>query len=225
MLDIRSWPLMERPREKLFIKGASSLSDAEILAVLFGSGIGGQGALCIAHELLEQLGSLRSIVHASKTELCNIKGVGEMKVAQLTAVKEISRRVLESTLQERPVFNQVSDVEDFLLTTLRHEQKEHFGILCLNSQHHLIAFRNLFSGTLNAAAVYPREIVRQVIEDNAAAVILVHNHPSGVPDPSDADIRLTRDVKHALNLIDVNVLDHFNMGDATICSLAQKGLM
>ena len=97
--------------------------------------------------------------------------------------------------------------------------------MCLNSQHHLIAFRTLFTGTLNAAAVYPREIVKQVIDDNAAAVILVHNHPSGVSDPSDADIRLTRDVKHALNLIDVSVLDHFIVGDNSVFSLAQKGLM
>ncbi|MBT80341.1 MAG: hypothetical protein CL587_08110 [Alteromonadaceae bacterium] len=225
MTGLKTWPLSERPREKLFEKGVAALSDAEVLAVLFGCGMGGAGALCIARNLLDEFGSLREVVCAKKARLCDIKGVGDMRYAQIAAVSEISRRVLETPLKSRSVFNHVSDVEAFLLASLRHEYKEHFAIMCLNSQHHLIAFRTLFTGTLNAAAVYPREIVKQVIDDNAAAVILVHNHPSGVSDPSDADIRLTRDVKHALNLIDVSVLDHFIVGDNSVFSLAQKGLM
>lgn len=225
MDEMKYWPLTERPREKLLAKGVNSLSDAELLAVLFGSGMNGCGALAIANQLIDRFGSLRQVVYGKREALCEVKGVGEMKFAQLVVVREIARRSLEAPLRQQPVFNQVSDVESFLLASLRHEQKEHFGLLCLSSQHHLIAFRILFSGTINAAAVYPREIVRQVIEDNAAAVILVHNHPSGVPDPSDADIRLTKDVVKALALIDVSVLDHFIVGDTGVTSLAQKGLM
>ncbi|MBU2979833.1 DNA repair protein RadC [Alteromonas sp. C1M14] len=225
MTELQCWPLSERPREKLLTKGPQSLSDAEVLAVLFGNSAGGQGALMLANTLIDRFGSLRNIIHGTQAQLCDMPGLGENRYAQITVVWEIAKRVLESPLKRQPVFQQVSEVKTFLLTTLRHEKKEHFGLLCLNSQHHLIAFRLLFSGTINAAAVYPREIVRQVIDDNAAAVILVHNHPSGVPEPSDADIRLTKDVSQALALIDVSVLDHFIVGDAGVVSLAQKGLM
>lgn len=225
MTELHCWPLSERPREKLLTKGPESLSDAEVLAVLFGNSVGSDGAQVLANSLIDRFGSLRQVIHASRGQLCAIPGIGETRYAQIAVVWEIAKRVLESPLKRQPVFQQVSEVKSFLQSTLRHEKKEHFGILCLNSQHHLIAFRLLFSGTINAAAVYPREIVRQVIDDNAAAIILVHNHPSGVPDPSDADIRLTKDVSQALALIDVSVLDHFIVGDAGVVSLAQKGLM
>lgn len=225
MNELKYWPVSERPREKLLKRGAGSLSDAEILAVLFGSGTGKQGAMVIANELIDKFGQLKHVIHGKREQLCEVCGVGETKYAQLAVISEISKRILETSLQAQPVFHQVSEVKNFLLATLRHEHKEHFGLLCLNSQHHLIAFRLLFSGTINAAAVYPREIVRQVIEDNAAAVILVHNHPSGVSEPSEADIRLTKDIRSALGLIDVSVLDHFIVGDGDVLSLAQRGLM
>lgn len=224
-MSIKGWPVHERPREKLLHRGAQLLTDAELLAVLLGAGTAGKTALALAHELLLSLGSLREIVNASEAEFTAITGVGACKYAQFQAAFEIYRRNLEIPLKKQDVFTNVDDTKRYLQSMLRDCQHEKFGLLMLDSQHQLIAFRILFSGTINSAAVYPRELVKQVMKDNAAAVILVHNHPSGVADPSQADITLTGEIRSAMAMIDVSVLDHFVVGDVETVSFAQRGLL
>lgn len=221
----RSWPVQERPREKLLTQGTASLSDAELLAVWLGRGCNGVDVMSLAYLLLQKFGSLRGVVNASFDAINEVKGIGQVKYAQLQAGMEIVRRHLAEPLKRTSVFHCAEDVSRYIHAELRDRQNELFGMLLLDTQHKLIAFRVMFTGTINAAAVYPRELVKQVIKDNAAAVILVHNHPSGIPEPSQADIKLTKDVKAALALIDVPVLDHFVVGDVTAVSMAQRGLV
>lgn len=225
MQSISEWPVSERPREKLLVHGPGALSDAELLAVLLGSGRAGRCALTIARELLTSFGSLRGIVNAPQTVLCQVAGVGEVRYAQLQAALEVIRRQLAEPLKTRSVFNNPQDIRKYLQAYLKDEHREVFGLLLLDSQHQLLAFRQMFVGTINSAAVYPRELVKQVLLDNAAAVVLVHNHPSGVAEPSQSDVHLTRDVKAAMALIDVAVLDHFIVGDICTISFAQRGLL
>nr|WP_269468576.1 DNA repair protein RadC [Alteromonas sp. ASW11-130] len=216
---------MERPREKLLSLGAEALSDAELLAVIIGSGLNGKCALTIARELLNKFGSLRGVATASKEQLCAISGVGKVKYCQLRASVELVTRQLSEPLKVRESFNHAQQVKTYLLAKLKEQQSEQFGLLLLDSQHQLLAYRTMFKGTINSAAVYPREIVKQVMEDNAAAVILVHNHPSGIAEPSDADIRITKQIVSALTLIDVHVLDHIIVADVNTTSFAQRGLI
>ena len=225
MQSIKHWPEHERPREKLLLKGVNFLSDAELLAVLIGRGTKTNDAIAIGRALLNEFGSLRGIVNASKESFCAIAGLGLTRYAQVQAAFEIIRRHLEEPLKQTAVFHNVTEVHNYVRSRLRDEKRELFAMLLLDSQHQLLAYRVMFTGTINAAAVYPRELVKQALIDNAAAVILVHNHPSGVAEPSQADIRITKDIKQALSLIDVNVLDHFVVGDNTATSLAQRGLM
>ncbi|WP_338519621.1 RadC family protein [Alteromonas gracilis] len=224
-MSIKVWPKNERPREKLLEYGASTLSDAQLLAVLLGKGIKGKSAMALAHELLNTLGDLRAVVTASRDTFSKIAGVGPCKYAQFQAGFEVYRRNLEIQLKRQDVFHNVDDTKRFLQAKLRDCEREKFALLMLDSQHQLIAFRTMFSGTINSAAVYPRELIKQVMIDNAAAVILVHNHPSGVAEPSNADIRLTGEIKVAMSAIDVPVLDHFVVGDKETVSFAQRGLL
>ena len=213
----------ERPCEKLLEHGAGVLTDVELLATIIRHGQKGRSALTIARDLLAQFGTLRKVCTADKTDFCAVTGVGLVKYAQLQAALEINKRQHEELLRKETVFNNVASVKRYLQMHLRDRQREVFGILQLDSQHQLIAYRELFTGTLQSAAVYPREIVKQVLEDNAAAVILVHNHPSGVAEPSRADISITKQIKSALSLIDVEVLDHLIVADSATLSLAQSG--
>lgn len=225
IMSIKVWPRGEQPREKLLQSGAESLSDAELLAIVLGKGIKGKSAVSLAHEILLEFGSLRGVVTASLKSLSSVSGVGSCKYAQLQAAFEIYKRNLEIKLRRQDVFNNVADTKRFLQARLRDCEREQFGLLMLDSQHQLIAFRTLFNGTINSAAVYPRELIRQVMIDNAAAIILVHNHPSGVAEPSHADIQLTGQIKTAMQSIDVPVLDHFVVGDKETISFAQRGLL
>lgn len=215
----------ERPCEKLISEGPAVLTDVELLAALIRHGQKGRSALSIARDLLTRFGSLRNVCTADKRDFCAVSGVGSVKYAQLHAALEINKRQHEEQLQKDSVFHNAESVRKYVQLHLRDQQREIFGILLLDNQHHLIAYKELFSGTINTAAVYPREIVKQVLADNAAAVILVHNHPSGVAEPSQTDIRLTKDIKAALSLIDVAVLDHFIVADVLTLSLAERGLM
>ncbi|NVK56875.1 MAG: DNA repair protein RadC [Alteromonadaceae bacterium] len=217
------WPQRERPRERLLRVGSGQLSDTELLAILLRCGAKDLPVLELAGALLSHFKSLRGVFAASCCELCVVPGVGPSKYCELQAAMEICRRQLAEPLYDRSVFNCAEEARYFLRAELRDLKHEVFGVLMLNSQHQLIVFRKLFSGTINAAAVYPREIVKQVIADHAAAVILVHNHPSGNATPSQADIRLTSDIKQALALVDVAVLDHFIVADNQVTSLAQQG--
>ncbi|MCW8109956.1 DNA repair protein RadC [Alteromonas ponticola] len=224
-MSIQSWPLMERPREKLISLGVEALSDAELLAIILGNGMHGKCAVTLARDLLTHFGSLRGVVTASKNQLCSISGIGHVKFCLLKASVELATRHLGEPLKVRESFSHAEHVKDYLQAKLKDQKSEQFGLLLLDSQHQLLAYKTMFKGTINSAAVYPREIVKQVIEDNAAAVILVHNHPSGVAEPSEADVRITHQIKSALELIDVPVLDHIIVADIHTTSFAQRGLI
>jgi len=224
-MSIKVWPVKERPREKLLFYGVDHLSDAELVAVVLGSGVSGKTSLALARDLLTKVGSLRGLVTTNKKEFTAIAGVGACKYAQFQAAFEIFRRNLEIPLTRQDAFHNVEDTKRYLQAKLRDCQQEKFVLLMLDSQHQLIAFRTMFTGTINSAAVYPRELLKQVMKDNAAAVILVHNHPSGVAEPSHADIKLTADIQAAMAMIDVSVLDHFVVGDTKTVSFAQRGLL
>jgi DNA repair protein RadC len=224
-MAITDWPETERPREKLLARGPAALSDAELLAIFVRTGVPGKTAVDVARELLARFDGLRGLFLASPEEVCALPGLGEAKYTQLAAALEIGRRFLEQKIQRDTVFSSTEDTRRFLLAQLRDREHEVFGCLYLDNRHRLLAWEELFRGTLNGTAVYPREIVKRVLDHNAAAVILVHNHPSGVAEPSRADELLTGRVKEALQLVDVRLLDHLVVGDGEVVSFSERGLI
>ena len=225
-MAITDWPEVERPRERLLAQGAAALSDAELLALFLRVGIKGQSAVDLARTLIGHFGSLNRLFAASLAEFSAIPGMGPAKYAQLQAVLEMSRRALAEAMKQDSLLNTPDTVRDYLrlhLAGLRHEV---FFALWLDAQNRLIAAEELFRGTLTQASVYPREVVKKALAHNAAAVVLAHNHPSGIAEPSAADSQLTRELKQALALIDVRVLDHFIVaGSASPLSFAERGLL
>ena len=224
-MAITHWPLSERPREKLMSQGAGSLSDAELLAIFLRTGVKGKTALDLARELLLTFGDLRSLIRSQKDQFCLAHGVGEAKYVQLQAVVEMSKRVLSIGLQRGDSLNSPEDTRNFLSYELRDEPREVFACLFLDNQNRVICFERLFWGTINAASVYPREVVRRSLELASSAVIFAHNHPSGIAEPSMADQQITNHLIKALDLVDVRVLDHIVVGDPEIVSFAERGLM
>jgi DNA repair protein RadC len=224
-MAITDWPEGERPREKLLGRGAASLSDAELLAIFLRTGVVGKSAVDLARELLTQFGSLTQLFAASEADFCAVHGMGQAIFVQLQAIKEMSLRGLKEELQRGNALNSPRAVRDYLQLLLGARQQEVFLVLFLDTQHRVIASEELFHGTLSQTSVYPREVVKRALAHNAAAVILAHNHPSGVAEPSQSDQLLTDALKQALNLVDVRVLDHFIVGTGTILSFAEKGLM
>lgn len=224
-MSIKQWPRDERPREKLIDLGPQALSDAELLAIFLRTGCAGQSAIELARDLLHKFGSLRLLIESDLTEFCQAKGLGLAKYAQIQATMEMARRHLSQTLQRQQTFRSSSEVKQFLQAHLRHKHHEVFAILYLDNQHQLIRFEELFRGTIDGASVHPREVVKSVLKYNAAAVILAHNHPSGIAEPSGADQDITHLLRDALNLIDVRVLDHLIVGDAQVVSLCERGLL
>lgn len=222
-MSIRHWPATERPREKLLDRGAMALSDAELLAIFLRTGIAGTDAVTLARQLLNQFGSLRRLLGASQSDFCAAKGLGEAKFVQLQAVLELSKRYLQQQMQRDTVFTDPGTVKRYLQHAISGEQREVFLLLYLDSQHRLIKAEPLFSGTIDASPVYPRIVVQQALAHNAAAVILAHNHPSGVAEPSRADKAITERLVQALMLVDIKVLDHFIVGDADVISFAERG--
>ena len=223
-MAIHQWPETVQPREKLIKQGKESLSDAELVAIFLRTGIPGKSALSLARELINHFGSLRGLFDASLDDFSAINGVGKAKFCQLQASLEIAKRYLASSLEQQAIFENPSQVKDFLIHHLRQEDREKFSVLFLNNRHHLIANETLFSGTIDSAAVYPREIVKRALTYNAAAVILAHNHPSGVCEPSQSDIAITKEVRNALDLIGVRLLGHFIIGEE-VKSFAETGLL
>lgn len=219
------WPKQERPREKLLSQGAGSLSDSELLAIFLRTGIKGISAIDLARELLSQFGSLRALFNASEAEFCQTKGLGQAKFAQLKASLEMSQRSLAQRIDKFDAFNSVEQTQTYLIAKLRDQPQEVFVMLSLDSQHRLIKYRPMFYGTIDSASVYPRVLVQQALQDNAAAIILAHNHPSGVAEPSQADKSITQRIIQAFNLLDIKVLDHFVVGDGVAVSFAQRGLL
>jgi DNA repair protein RadC len=224
-MAITDWPEGERPREKLIARGSASLSDAELLAIFLRTGVTGKSAVDLARELLTQFGSLTQLFAASEADFCAVHGMGQAKFVQLQAIREMSLRGLKEELQRGDALNSPRAVREYLQLSLGGRQQEVFLVLFLDTQHRVIASEELFHGTLSQTSVYPREVVKRALAHNAAAVILAHNHPSGVAEPSQSDKLLTDALKQALSLVDVRVLDHFVVAVGQTLSFAEKGLI
>ena len=224
-MPITDWPQHERPREKLLQRGASALSDAELLAIFLRTGVRGKTAVDVARGLLARFGSLRAFLTAAPAEVCREPGLGEAKYVMFQAALEIGRRHLAERLQRGTALESADDTRRYLQAQLRDRQHEVFCCLFLDNRHRVLAFEELFKGTLNGTAVYPREIVKRAMHHNAAAVILVHNHPSGVAEPSGQDELLTERLKESLETLDVRLLDHFIVGDGEVISFTERGLL
>ena len=224
-MSIRDWPAAERPREKLLEQGPAALSDAELLAIFLRTGVAGYSAVDLARQLLSDFGSLRALLEADLAGFSARLGLGPAKYAQLQAVLEMARRHLAERLKRDSALESPQAVRDYLKAQLRHEHHEVFGCLFLDSKHRVLAYEALFRGTIDGASVYPRQVVKRALAHNAAALILTHNHPSGVTEPSQADRVLTERIKDAMALVDVRVLDHFIVGDGEPLSMAERGWM
>ena len=225
-MAITDWPKDERPRERLLLQGAAVLSDAELLAIFLRVGLRGKSAVDLARQLIGRFGSLNRLFAASQAEFSTIPGMGPAKFAQLQAVIEMSRRALGEEMKDSDALTSPATVRDYLKLCLCGLAHEVFFALWLDSQNRLIVGEELFRGTLTQTSVYPREVVKRALWHNAAAVVLAHNHPSGVSEPSPADQSLTRELKQALALIDVRVLDHFIVaGQCQPLSFAERGLL
>ena len=225
-MAIRDWPSGERPREKLLDKGATALSDAELLAILLRTGTPGHSALDVARDVLTSFHSFRKLIAADRQRFCAERGLGLARFAELQAAVEIARRQLSETLRTGPSLASPRATRDFLAAHLRDLEHEVFCCLYLDKRHRLIQFQELFRGTIDGASVHPREIVKLALQRNSAAVIIAHNHPSGVAEPSQADREITAQLKHALDFIDVRVLDHFIVGSGVATmSFAERGLL
>ncbi len=222
---IRQWPAEERPREKLLEKGPSALNDAELLAIFLRTGVAGKSAVDLARELLEEFGGLTRLMAADRRAFCAGKGLGDAKFTQLQAVLEMSRRYLREQLDRGDALCDPESTRDYLKHRLYNYPYEVFACLFLDNRHRVIDYEELFRGTIDGASVHPREVVRRALHHNAAAVILAHNHPSGVAEPSQSDNAITQRLKQALALVDVRVLDHFIIGDGQPLSMAERGLV
>lgn len=224
-MSINQWPTDERPRERLTQKGAHTLSDAELLAILINHGGKGESAVDIARKLLNQFNGLRGIFSANAATFCATPHLGVAKYCQLQAAAELGRRYLRETMNHRQMITHSKDAEEFIIASLRDYQQEVFSALFLDNKHRVIQFEPLFYGTINTASVYPREVVKRALYHNAAAMIVAHNHPSGIADPSQDDQELTRWLKKALALVEVTLLDHLIVGDNCAISLSERGLL
>jgi len=224
-MSITDWPAGERPREKLLQRGASSLSDAELLAIFLRTGVKGKSAVDLGRDLHARFGNLTNLFAASKKDFCAIHGMGQAKYVQLQAVLEMARRALHEEMQAGDALNSPGAVRDYLQLQLRGRQQEVFMVIFLDAQHRVMASEELFSGTLTQTSVYPREVVKRALHFNAAAVILAHNHPSGVAEPSQSDRMLTDALKQSLSLVDVRVLDHFIVAGSGCLSFAERGMV
>ncbi|MGY0504732.1 RadC family protein [Luteimonas sp. e5] len=222
-MHIRDWPLAERPREKLHRQGASALSDAELLAIFLGSGLRGQDAVSTARALLTEHGPLRPLLERDARQLARLPGIGPARAAVLGAALELSTRFMAARLERGEALNDPQAAGRYFAHRLRHQSREVFAVLFLDNRHRALGFEELFSGTHDSAEVHPREVVRRALTHNAAAVMVGHNHPSGHPEPSEADRRITHALKRALSLVDVRLLDHFVIGDGTPVSMAARG--
>ena len=223
-MTIKNWPNEEKPREKLLSHGAENLSDAELLTILINSGTAGMSAIDLARKLLKDFGSLRAVAEANQKDLCRSKGIGAVCYTRLQAALEITRRMLLESMKKKDTVASPGRARKYLTLKMRNYPYEVFACLFLDNQHRVIAFEELFRGTIDGASVHPREVVKRTLHHNAAAVILVHNHPSGSSEPSHADRNITKELKSALALIDVRILDHFVVGEK-ITSFTESNLL
>jgi len=224
-MAITDWPIQERPRERLLALGPASLADAELLAILLRTGVKGKSAVDLARQLLGRFGSVGGLLDAGSTSLGETPGLGTAKLAQLQAALELARRALKEEISLRNALSSPRAVRDYLRLALAGREQEVFVVMLLDAQHRVISSEELFRGTLTQTSVYPREVVKCALKHNAAAVIFAHNHPSGVAEPSHADEILTRSLKAALALVDIQVLDHFIVAGSRTMSFAERGLL
>ena len=223
MGKLKDWPQQERPREKLLSQGTSALSDAELLAIFLRTGCKGIDVVTLARQLISEFGSLHALFAASESNFCAKKGLGQAKYVQLQAVLEMSRRYLQEPLQNGEPLTSAAQTKSFLQAKMHHLPYEVFAALLLDSQHRIIRFHEFFFGSIDSATVHTRVIAQKVLTENAAAIILVHNHPSGDPTASNADRKITEKIISAMQLIDVRVLDHFIIGHKKCTSFAENG--
>lgn len=224
-MTINEWPVSQRPREKLLHHGAHSLSDEELLAILLRTGMPGKTALDIARELLLQFNDLYQLFNATANELSHIRGLGTAKITQLLAVLELGKRYLQQPIRKREVIHTSHQIKQLLCATLKAKEREIFVVIYLDNRHSIITQEELFQGTLTHVNVHLREILRQALKHNAAAIIVAHNHPAGNPKPSEADISLTRELKTALELCDIRLLDHIVVGGSEVVCMSELGLL
>ena len=224
-MSLKDLPAEMRPREKLLARGGAALSDVELLALLLRTGLPGKGVFELARQLLDDFQGFAGLLQAGAADLKRIKGLGPAKRAEIAAVLEMARRALAQPLRNDPVFDAPAKVKDYVALHLGQRGQEVFAVLFLDGQHRLLKLEILFHGTLTQTSVYPREVVRRALELHAGAVILAHNHPSDVAEPSRADEHLTQTLKSALQLVDVRVLDHLVVGQGTVLSFAERGLL
>lgn len=225
MLPITRWPKAERPRERLLERGAQSLSDAELLAIFLRTGVQGKTAVDLARECLHDFGGLRQLLTADIQTFCQHKGLGQAKFAQLQAVLEMARRHLSQALTTGEVIRDPIHAKTAIHARLRDYPYEVFAVLFLDNRHRVLGFEEMFRGTIDGASVPIREVVTTCLKRHAAAVILAHNHPSGVAEPSHADRQLTELLSQALQLVGVRILDHLIVGDDGCTSFAEYGLL
>jgi len=224
-MPIIDWPEAERPREKLLQRGADALTDAELLAIFLRTGTKGLSAIDLAYKILNEFSSLRNIFNANLDEFTKIKGVGPAKYVQLQAVLEMSSRHLKETIEKQSAITSPHDTRQFLKSQLRDRSYEVFAAIFLDNRHQVIKFEELFRGTIDGASVYPREVVKKALKYNAAAMIVAHNHPSGIAEPSHADEQITQRLNKALALVDIRLLDHLVIGEGEVISLAERGIL
>jgi DNA repair protein RadC len=224
-VGIADWPPRERPRERLLDRGAAALSDAELLAICLRSGVQGKSAVDLARDLIAAFGGLAGLLAADLSSLRQVRGLGTAKAAQLAAALELARRSLHESLRSGSALTSPGAVRDYLRLALASRPHEVFVVLFLDAQHRVLGDAELFRGTLTQTSVYPREVVKAALAANAAAVIFAHNHPSGIAQPSQADELLTRQLREALALVEVRVLDHFIVAGNQTLSFAERGLL
>ncbi|MGY6587665.1 MAG: RadC family protein [Wenzhouxiangella sp.] len=224
-MRIADWPQQERPRERLMNHGPEQLSDAELLAILLRTGVNGRSALDVARALINRFGSLRGLLDCDRQTLCALPGLGPAKVAQIHAAIELARRHMRESLDRGKPLTSPQITREYLRAALRDRPHEVFCALMLDTRHRVIRFEELFTGTIDSAHVHPRVVVEKALAHRAAALIVAHNHPSGIAEPSQADLAITRRLRDALGLVDIRLLDHFIVGDTEVVSLAERGLV
>jgi DNA repair protein RadC len=222
-MHIRDWPTDERPREKLLARGPASLSDAELLAIFLGSGLRGRDAVATARELLARHGPLRALLERPPAELIELPGLGPARACALGAALELGTRLLHASLERGDSIGDPDAAGRYFAQRLRGRPHEVFAALFLDTRHRVLAFEELFQGSVDSAEVHPREVARRALAMNATALIVGHNHPSGCAEPSSADRAVTQRLKQALALVDVRLLDHFVIGDGPPQSMAARG--
>lgn len=221
---IRDLPAEERPRERLMHAGARAVSSAELLAIILRTGVDGENVLRLAERLLAQMNGLPGLAQATVAEITQVKGIGPAKAVQIKAALEMGRRLMAAAPQERPRVTSPGDAANLLMSEMTFLEQEHLRVILLNTRNHVLRIVTVYIGSLNTSVVRIGELFRPAIKENAAAIIVAHNHPSGDPTPSPEDVRVTREMVKAGKLLSIDVLDHIVIGRQRFVSLKERGL-